>query len=1314
MNINTPSISELLERINLLEKENSQLHGLLEEKDTIINHVQESIAHYTLDTTGNPICNYVSPQIIDLTGYDLHFLNQQESGFYVVHPDDLDFVKNTLRIYFGLNNLDDSIEYRIVHRSGAIRWVSEHISIVSQSDMLRLVGVKRDITHIKEIDEQLKEGESRFRILLEATFGIAIQGYSSEGIVKYWNRASEELYGYSAQEAIGKNLLDLIIPMSMREEVSQEIASMILTGTCVPAQELMLMRKDGSYVPVISSHTVIAFPGREPEIFCIDIDLSQRRKIEAELVDSESKYRTLFEANRDGISIFFVNPDGTFGRFEEMNNFAAAMLGYTKEEFTLLSPNDLEEITDNQALINRKAQLESKGFFYFETSLRHKDGHFIMVEVMAVIIQYRGRIAMMNIVRDISARKGAEQALLQSERILREAQEVARVGHYIYHLKDGYWESSPVLDEIFGIDSHYEHSLNGWFSLIAPEQREMLSDHLDTCIKEYGRFKKDYKIIRVCDGFERWVSGLGEIEYDANGAAIRMIGTIQDITDRIQSQQEIILAKERAEASEQLLRQSETQLKLKLDRILSPETEMAELSLVDIVDLEQLQILQEAFSKATGVASVITDIYGSPLTNPSNFSGVCGLIRQTPLGKARCEASDRLVGEKAAITKTAHIETCKGCGFIDAGAPIYVGNKLVGIWMIGQASHGLVDEERLASYALEVGANPADILTEYRKMSNMSVEQFTAITNLLQVFANELSSLAYQNILLARKIQDQKESEEKLTQAKEIAEENERLVKEKNDAYWSLNEELTEANAQLEESNQVIQENAEKIKEREVILNSVINNIPFDLWARDMNGVCFLQNDTSKLFWGSMQGKTPKEMEIPKETLDLWLRNNARIKGGATFNEEMEFVDAFGVTRNVNSIVAPIIENDQILGILGLDIDISQRKQFERDLIKAKEKAEESDRLKSSFLATMSHELRTPLNAIIGFSQILPGVKEIEKVSGFSHIINEQGKHLLGIIESMFELSMLDAGEVKVNVAEVDISSLLNAVEPFVHNSLLKWNRSQLAIRHDPFNKATNIVICSDASKLNQILIHLLDNAIKFTLQGTVEYGISVAGNDLIFYVKDTGRGIAPANFNLIFTPFRQVDDGFNREFDGVGLGLSICKKMANLLDGEITVKSELGKGSTFSLILHGAIASNNKLKHTEIEPSFVELDLEGATILVAEDDTSSQVLMEKFIADANGTVIMDGNGKDAVEVALANNQIALVLTNLKLPIINGIEVMQRIKEAKPNLPVIALTSFVMPGDQVKLVYYGFDDYLSKPIDKLELNAKLAQYLRTS
>lgn len=1276
------------------------------------------------------------------------------------------------------------------------------------------------------------ERKLSFISLLETLSNIAVQGYTAEGTVTYWNKASENLYGYTANEAIGKNLLDLIIPLKMRSTISENIAQMILSGEKMQSEELLLNRKDGSLVVVFSNHMVISQPDKEPELFCISIDLTQRNKAEEIVAENESKYRTIFEANRDGIALFFINPDETAGLFFEVNSAAAEMLGYSKEEFIQFTPRDLEVLSDSLVLSERQQQIKSKGFVAFETKLRHKTGNLVKVEIMSTLIQYQGRIAVMNITRDLTERKKTEamlrilsnateqspasivitdakgnieyvnpkftrltgyqmedalgqnprilnsgftppevfssmwstitsgkewsgefqnkkrsgelyyesaiispilddegniahfvavkeditdrkltdEALIQSERILREAQEVARVGYYIFNVKANTWESSHVLDEIFGIDSSYERSSENWIKLIAPEHQEMMINHLDSCLKEYGRFNKDYKIVRISDGEERWVSGLGEVEYDDKGNPIKMMGTIQDITERMQKEQEIIKAKERAEESEKRLKQSEIQLKLRLDNILSPEVEMPELKLTDIVDLELLQKIQDSFAKATGVASLIIDPAGVPITEPTNYSGVCNLIRSTSKGFERCKISDAKIGSIASKTKSIHIEQCSSCGFVDASTPMLIGNRLVALWTIGQASLGEVDEERLASYAQEIGADPQKMIEEYRKMSNMPLEKFKAVTNLLSYFATELSSLAYHNLLLARKVEEQQEYEAELIRAKELAEENERQMKEKNEEFWTLNEELTEANTQLEEFNEVIQQKAADIKQREAIMNSTINNIPFDFWARDLNGVCFLQNDISKSYWGSMLGNTPDMQGVSEDTLAKWLTTNKRIYDGETLNEEMEYFDKFGVKRNLNAITAPIIENDQVLGILGINIDISERKQFEQEIIMAKEKAEESDKLKSTFLATMSHELRTPLNAIIGFSQILPSIKEIEKISGFSQIINQQGKHLLGIIESMFELSLLDAGEVKIKVEPFEIAGLFESIEQAASQSQKRWNRSQLKVLFAPSKSTKGLMVFSDLSKLKQVLINIVDNAIKFTLQGSVEYGYSISGNDLTLFVKDTGKGIDPANFNLIFAPFRQVDDSFSREFDGVGLGLAICKKTVTLLNGEIIVQSELGKGSTFSIVLHNAVTNKSKSELEKLESALVSIDLTGITILIAEDDAATRSAMEQLIKDVNGKVVLVSNGKDAVDQAIKNEQISLVLMNIKMPIMNGIEAMQHIKNVKPALPIIALTAFAMPGDQPKLLYYGFDDYLSKPINSNVLYTKIAEY----
>lgn len=1281
------------------------------------------------------------------------------------------------------------------------------------------------------IGEQIGQ-KSLFLSLQESLSNIAVQAYTAEGTITYWNKASEELYGYSAIEAIGKNLLDLIVPLKMQSEVSEYIAQMILSGEKMQSRELLMKRKNGSQVLVLSNNTAISLPGKETELFCICIDLTQQKRTEETLAENESKYRTIFEANRDGIALFFINPDETTGRFFEINTAAAEILGYSKEEFLQFTPRDLEVLSDPLVLIERQKLIKSKGFVAFETKLRHKNGNLIKVEIMSTLIQYQGRIAVMNITRDITERKKTEamlrilsnateqspasivitdakgnieyvnpkftkltgykledalgqnprilnsgftppeiysnmwsmitsgkewsgefqnrkrsgelyyesaiispilddegniahfvavkeditdrkqtdDALIQSERLLREAQEVARVGYYIFNIQANEWESSHVLDEIFGIDDNYERNTENWVKLIAPEHQEMMINHLDSCLKEYGRFNKDYKIIRISDGEERWVSGLGEVEYDDKGNPIKMMGTIQDITERMQKEQEIIKAKERAEESEKRLKQSEIQLKLQLDNILSPEVEMPELKLTDIIDVELLQKIQDSFARATGVASLIIDPAGLPITEPTNYSGVCNLVRSTKKGLERCTISDAKIGSIAAKTKAIHIEPCSSCGFVDASTPMLIGNRLVAIWTIGQASLGEVNEERLMSYAQEIGVDPQKMIEEYRKMSNMPLEKFKAVTNLLSYFATELSSLAYHNLLLARKVEEQKEYEAELIRAKELAEENERQMKEKNEEYWTLNEELTEANTQLEEFNEVIQQKVADIKQREAIMNSTINNIPFDFWARDLNGVCFLQNDISKSYWGSMIGNTPDMQGVSEDTLAKWLTTNKRIYSGETLNEEIEYLDKFGIKRNINAITAPIIENDQVLGILGINIDISERKQFELDIIKAKEKAEESDKLKSTFLATMSHELRTPLNAIIGFSQILPSIKEIEKISGFSQIINQQGKHLLGIIESMFELSLLDAGEVKIKIEPFEIAALFESLEQAAGQSQKRWNRSQLKVQFAPSKSTKGLMVFSDLSKLKQVLINIVDNAIKFTLQGSVEYGFVVSGNDLTIFVKDTGKGIDPANFNLIFAPFRQVDDSFSREFDGVGLGLAICKKTVTLLNGEITVQSELGKGSTFSIILHNAISNKSKTELNQSEYAHVSIDLTGTTILIAEDDTATRITMEQLIKDVNGTVVLVNNGKDAVDQAIKNEKVSLVLMNIKMPKMNGIEAMQHIKDVRPTLPIIALTAFAMPGDQPKLLYYGFDDYLSKPISSNALYTKIAEY----
>jgi len=351
------------------------------------------------------------------------------------------------------------------------------------------------------------------------------------------------------------------------------------------------------------------------------------------------------------------------------------------------------------------------------------------------------------------------------------------------------------------------------------------------------------------------------------------------------------------------------------------------------------------------------------------------------------------------------------------------------------------------------------------------------------------------------------------------------------------------------------------------LLQTIINNALDAIYIKDIKGRYLLYNEAAERAMGKtaaeVTGKDDTFINSAEEAKITMAIDRKVIEGGVPLTSEETFTLADGAIHTFHTIKCPMFDDyGNISGLFGIARDITERKQMERNLIVAKEKAEESDRLKTAFLNNISHEIRTPLNAIIGFSEFINEPDLVpEKRKQFTEIITQSGNRLLSIITNIVNIATIEAGQEKIRETEFELNStLLLLLEQFKP----KAKEKNIGLSLNLGFPDSEIKILSDESKIKQILSNLICNALKFTKLGFVNFGYEVKGTELQFFVEDTGIGIPSDMHEMIFKSFRQVETTATRQFDGPGLGLSISKAYVELLGGKIWVVSQPGKGSTF------------------------------------------------------------------------------------------------------------------------------------------------------
>ena len=511
---------------------------------------------------------------------------------------------------------------------------------------------------------------------------------------------------------------------------------------------------------------------------------------------------------------------------------------------------------------------------------------------------------------------------------------------------------------------------------------------------------------------------------------------------------------------------------------------------------------------------------------------------------------------------------------------------------------------------------------------------------------------------------------------------------------WTIGRDITE---RIEQDN--------KIRELNQLMETILNNIPVYLFVKDTG------DDFRYLYWNkefervsripasSVIGRTDAEIFPEKKDAQKFREDDLEIlKNNRTVDFEEDYITAIGEKRIVHTIktLVPLKGKQPLL--IGFSWDITEQKHIEQELIKSRIKAEESDKLKSAFLANMSHEIRTPLNAIVGFSKLMAETENQDERMQYAEIVDKNTDLLLQLINDILDLSKIEAGMLEFKEKTASLNELCQGIyETFLP-------RMPQGVKLVYNKNPEDVITQTDGNRVAQVLTNLLNNAQKFTRSGEISFGYIKKENQIEFFVKDTGMGIAPENIGKIFNRFIKL----NSFIQGTGLGLPICRMILENMGGEIHVQSTLNQGTEFVFMLPWKPAKLNQSSDVPTSHNS-RVGNNKATILVAEDVESNFLLLETILGKTYH-LLHAQNGREAVEM-FQKEKPDLILMDLKMPEMDGIEATQLIRHQSQTIPIIALTAFAYEADKENALRAGCDDFLVKPVSISLLKKALEKYI---
>jgi len=1283
-----------------------------------------SIGDAVITTDTNGFVTNMNPVAEQLTGWDLDSAKALplDKIFNIINAKTHERVNNPVEKVLENGKIVGLANHTmLISKEGYGYQISDSASPIrnNKGEITGVVLVFRDVTDDYAIQEQLKLNEMQLRQIIDLVPHF-IFAKDKDGVFLIANKAIADFFNTPLNRIIGYSDADFNTDKKAVEYFINEDRKVIESGNRIVIKEEKIINSDGNThyfqttkIPFLTSDSEI------PAVLGISIDITERKLNESKVLESENHLRQIIIGSP--IPTFVINKDHVVTHWNEaLSNITATvvkeMIG-TKDQWKAFydhqRPTMADLIVENTSGLDfekyykdiyRKSTFldgayEAEDFF---PNLGEK-GTWLFFTAAPILDNDGNIIGAIETLQDTTYRKTTENILVEKEERLRLALAGGNLGTWDWNTKTG----SVVFDEGWANMLGYkleelEPNVQTWEKLLHPDDKEYVMSVLEAHLQGKTDYYQTEHRVLTNNGSWKWILDRGEVtSRDKNGNPLRAVGTHLDINDRKELEfalkdnerriKEIIASVPGAVYRFKLNKDGNAEMVFISDRAV----ELFERPLEELWDSERLfddlnpvskKIMWEAIILSASEMSTFDHQF---IINPKNSKKKWIRAIANPSiqddGSVIWNGVMADISAQKATEQAVTTERDKAQMYLDVAGVIMLALDSDGIvTLINQKGCEILEgtEDEI------VGKNWfISFLPEYvRENTNMvfqtimtgDVEMFKYHEQEILTLNNNLKMIAWHNTVL----QDNDGN----------------LI-----GTLSSGEDIT-----------IIRKEREELIASEERYRAVFNNSAIGIGVRDLNFNYTQYNE----YYKNMLGYTDSELKDLKTThithpddIHITTSNFNAIRDGKS---RIRRYQKRYITKQGHIVWAEVSaqglldSQGKVFALLGVVNDINDRKLAEEALIKAKEKAEESDRLKSAFLANMSHEIRTPMNGILGFAGLLkePENSQEEQLE-YAGIIEKSGERMLNVLNDIIDIAKIEAGQVEVSYETFNLNEQINNLYDFFK---FEADARGLTLSQSKGLSDNIALIRSDKTKLNVILTNLIKNAIKYTDEGSVVFGYDIKSRNLEFYVKDTGIGIPEDKLESIFDRFVQVEISTSRSYEGAGLGLSITKAYIKMLNGKIWVESLEGQGTNFLFTIEYLPAFNPEDKH-QSETSFSYEKLNDKKVLIVDDDEPGMIYLTRILRNKCKELISASNGLEAIGIFKENPDFDLILMDIKMPILDGYETTRMIRDISKDVIIIAQTAFALKEEEQRAINAGFNDYITKPFKDSDLFRILKKYM---